>query len=142
MNSFYFPILMTIGGGALYHVGQKAIPPTLHPFMAVIVAYSIGIVVCVAGLVFDSGGRSISASAKDLNWAVVAVGVGAVIIEIGFLLAYRNGWNLNAASVVCNISVALLLIPIGLLAFKEHLSMRSAAGIGFCLIGLYLLSKK
>lgn len=133
---------MTIGGGALYHVGQKAIPPTLHPFMAVIVAYSIGIVVCVAGLFFDSGGRAISASVKDLNWAVVAVGVGAVIIEIGFLLAYRNGWNLNAASVVCNISVALLLIPIGLLAFKEHLSARSAAGIGFCLIGLYLLSKK
>ncbi len=133
---------MTIGGGVLYHVGQKAVPQTVHPFVLVIVAYSTGILLCTVGLFFDPAGRSFVTSVKATNWAVVSVGVGAVIIEIGFLLAYRNGWNINAASVVCNISVALLLIPIGMLAFKEHLSMRSAAGIGFCLIGLYLLSKK
>jgi uncharacterized membrane protein len=142
MKSFYIPILMTIAGGVLYHVGQKAVPQTVHPFVAVIVAYSAGILICVAGFFFDPAGRSFMTSVKASNWAVVSVGVGAVIIEIGFLLAYRNGWNINAASVVCNISVALLLIPIGLLAFREHLSIRSAAGIGFCLIGLYLLSKK
>lgn len=142
MKSFYFPILMTIAGGVLYHVGQKAVPQTVHPFAAVIVAYSVGILLCVAGLFLDPAGRSFSASFKDANWAVISVGLGAVIIEIGFLLAYRHGWNINAASVVCNISVALLLIPIGLLVFKEHLSFRHAAGIGCCLIGLYLLSKK
>lgn len=133
---------MTIAGGVLYHVGQKAVPQTVHPFAAVIVAYSVGILLCVAGLFLDPAGRSFSASFKDANWAVISVGLGAVIIEIGFLLAYRHGWNINAASVVCNISVALLLIPIGLLVFKEHLSFRHAAGIGCCLIGLYLLSKK
>lgn len=142
MKSFYLPILMTIFGGVLYHVGQKAVPQTVHPFAAVIVAYSVGILLCAIGLVFDPAARSFLTSVKGCNWAVISVGVGAVIIEIGFLLAYRAGWNINAASVVCNISVALLLIPIGLLAFKEHLSVRSAAGIGFCLIGLYLLSKK
>lgn len=142
MNSYYLPILMTIGGGVLYHVGQKAVPSTIHPFAAVIVAYAVGILLCAVGLALDPAGRSLTASIKELNWAVVSVGLGAVIIEIGFLLAYRHGWNINAASVVCNISVALLLIPIGLLAFKEHLSARSAAGIGCCLIGLYLLSKK
>ena len=142
MNSFYLPILMTIGGGVLYHVGQKAIPQTVHPFVAVIVAYSIGILLCAAALYFDPAGRSFSASVKELNWAVIGVGVGAVVIEIGFLLAYRNGWNINAASVVCNISVALLLIPIGLVVFREHLTLRHAAGIGCCLIGLYLISKR
>ncbi len=142
MNSFYFPILMTISGGVLYHVGQKAIPQTVHPFAAVIIAYAVGILLCTAGLFFDPSGRSFLASVKDANWAVIAVGVGAVVIEVGFLLAYRAGWNINSASVVCNISVALLLIPIGLLAFREHLSLRQAAGIGCCLIGLYLLSRK
>ncbi|MBS1789585.1 MAG: EamA family transporter [Acidobacteria bacterium] len=142
MKSFYFPILMTITGGVLYHVGQKAIPQTVHPFAAVIIAYSVGILLCVTGLFLDPAGRSFSASFKGVNWAVISVGLGAVIIEIGFLLAYRHGWNINAASVVCNISVALLLIPIGLLVFKEHLTVRHAAGIGCCLIGLYLLSRK
>lgn len=142
MNSFYLPILMAIAGGVTYHVGQKAIPKTVHPFAAVIIAYSIGILLCAVGLAFDPAGRSFMTSVKNSNWAVIAVGVGAVVIEIGFLLAYRAGWNINSASVVCNISVALLLIPIGLLAFKEHLTFRHGAGIGCCLIGLYLLSQK
>lgn len=142
MNSYYLPILMTIGGGVLYHVGQKALPHTVHPFVAVTVAYSIGILLCLVALYLDPAGRSFSASLKELNWSVVGVGLGAVVIEIGFLLAYRHGWNINAASVVCNISVALLLIPIGLVVFREHLTLRHAAGIGCCLIGLYLLSKR
>lgn len=141
MKSLYYPILMTIAGGVLYHVGQKAVPQNVHPFAAVIIAYSVGIVLCFAGLFLDPAARSFSVSFKGVNWAVIVVGLGAVIIEIGFLLAYRHGWNINAASVVCNISVALLLIPIGLLAFKEHLTLRHAAGIGCCLVGLYLLSK-
>ncbi|MGH9801907.1 MAG: hypothetical protein ACRD82_16215 [Blastocatellia bacterium] len=141
MQSIYFSILMTIAGGVMYHVSQKAIPKTVHPFAAVIIAYSVGILLCVAGMFFDPAGRSFLASVKNSNWAVIGVGVSAAVIEIGFLLTYRAGWTINSASVICNISVALLLIPIGLLAFREHLSLRHAAGIGCCLIGLYLLSK-
>ena len=142
MKSFYVPILLAISGGVLYHVSQKAVPKTVHPFAAVIIAYATGIALCAVGMLLDPGGRSFLSSLKDANWAVIGVGVGAMAIEVGFLLAYRTGWNINSASVVMSISVALLLIPVGLLAFKEHLSPRSAAGIGCCLVGLYLISKK
>jgi drug/metabolite transporter (DMT)-like permease len=93
-------------------------------------------------MAFDQAGRSFLSSFRGVNWAVIGVGAGAMAIEVGFLLAYRAGWNINAASVVMSISVSLLLIPVGLLAFKEHLSARAAAGICCCLLGLYLLSKK
>lgn len=142
MKSSYTPILLAISGGVLYHVSQKAIPKTVHPFAAVILAYAIGIALCAIGMAFDPAGRSFLASLKESNWAVAGVGVGAVVIEVGFLLAYRHGWNINSASVACNIAVALLLLPIGLFGFKENLSPRGAAGIGCCLVGLYLLSKK
>jgi drug/metabolite transporter (DMT)-like permease len=142
MKSLYAPILLAISGGVLYHVSQKAIPRTVHPFAAIIFAYAVGIVLCAVGMAFDQAGRSFLSSFRDANWAVIGVGAGAMAIEVGFLLAYRAGWNINAASVVMSISVSLLLIPIGLLAYKEHLSARSAAGICCCLLGLYLLSKK
>lgn len=142
MKSFYLPILLAISGGVLYHVSQKSVPETVHPFAAVIIAYATGIVLCAVGMLLDPAGRSFQSSLKNANWAVIGVGVGAMAIEVGFLLAYRAGWNINSASVVMSISVALLLIPIGLLAFKEHLSARNAAGVCCCLLGLYLLSKK
>jgi len=142
MKPSFLPILLAISGGVVYHVSQKAIPKTVHPFAAIMIAYAAGIALCAVGLLVDSAGRPFLSSLRDANWAVIGVGVGATAIEVGFLLAYRAGWNINSASVVMSISVALLLIPIGLLAFKEHLSARSAAGIACCLIGLYLLSKK
>ena len=142
MKTLYAPILLAVSGGVLYHVSQKSVPRAVHPFAAVIIAYATGIVLCAAAMALDQAGRSFPASLKSANWAVAGVGVGAVAIEVGFLLAYRAGWNINSASVVMSITVALLLVPIGLVAFKEHLSLRSAVGIGCCLLGLYLLSKK
>src|SRR5215475_13938288 len=142
MRSHFLPIAMIIFGGALYHVAQKSVPRTVNPFAAIMFAYGIGAALCAIGLVFDRSGATLPDSIKNSNWAVVALGVGALIIEVGFLVAYRAGWNISVASVVTNISVALILIPIGLLVFKEHLSPRSAAGIACCLLGLYLISKK
>jgi drug/metabolite transporter (DMT)-like permease len=142
MRSHFAPIVMIIFGGVLYHVGQKSVPRTVNPFAAIMLAYAIGIGLCAIGLAFDRGGGPLLDSVKNSNWAVAALGVGALIIEVGFLLAYRAGWNVSVASVVTNISVALILIPIGMFVFKEHLSLRSAAGIACCLLGLYLISKK
>ena len=142
MRSHYLPIAMIIFGGALYHVAQKSVPRAVNPFAAIIIAYAIGISLGVVGLAFDRGGGSLLDSVKDSNWAVVAIGAGALIIEVGFLLAYRAGWNLSTASVITTVSVAVILIPVGMFVFKEHLSLRSAAGIACCLLGLYLITKK
>jgi drug/metabolite transporter (DMT)-like permease len=137
-----FPILLAIGGGVLYHVAQKTVPRQVNPFAAIIVAYVIGIVCCLVALLVIPAERSLVDSWRVANWAVYLLGIGAVIIEVGFLLAYRAGWNISRTSVVANTSVALVLLPIGLLIFREHLSWRNAAGIGCCLLGLYLLSQK
>jgi len=142
MRSSFLPLAMVVFGGVLYHIGQKSVPRTINPFAAIIIAYAIGIALGAVGLAFDRSGGSLLDSVKDSNWAVVALGAGALMIEVGFLLVYRAGWNVSAASVVTNISVALILIPIGLFVFKEHLSPRSVAGIACCLLGLYLISKK
>jgi len=134
-----FPVAL---GGVLYHVSQKSVPKAFSPFTAIILAYAIGIALCLAGLALDPAEKSFVASLREVNWAIVGLGVSAVVIEIGVLLAYRVGWNISAASVTINILVALALIPIGLLAYKEHLSTRNIAGIACCLVGLYLISKK
>lgn len=142
MNSSLLPLALAVVGGVLYHVAQKLIPSGISPFAAIIVAYAVGIGLCLLALFFEPAERSLGQSIKQMNWTVFVLGLGAVIIEIGFLLAYRAGWNISLASVITNISVALILLPIGLLAFREHVSARNAAGIAFCLFGLYLISKK
>ena len=77
----------------LYHVSQKAVPKNFNPFVAVLSAYLVGVVLCLIALRLDT-------------------------------------------------SVALALIPIGWLLFKEQLSLRGVIGVACCLLGLYLLAKR
>lgn len=137
-----FPILLAIGGGVIYHVAQKTMPKQVDPFAAIILAYGVGIGCCAVAWVLMPSGRSWLDSWRASTAAVVMLGVGAALIEIGFLLAYRWGWNISSTSVVVAVTVALILLPIGLWQFREPISWQNAAGIAFCLAGLYLLAQK
>jgi len=69
------------------------------------------------------------------------LGGGGVLIEIGFLLAYRSGDVLQWSGVAVNGAAALLLIPIALIAFREPFSLGRLLGIGLTLAGLTLLAR-
>ena len=139
MTAAYFPFGLAVGGMLLYHISQKSITSNLNPFHATMFAYLVGIAVCaVAGLSYG-GNRSIISSFKASNWAVFAMGIGAAAIEVGFMIAYRSGWKISLTAVATNVAATAILIPIGLLLFKEHLTLRGAIGIVFCILGLLLV---
>jgi drug/metabolite transporter (DMT)-like permease len=64
-----------------------------------------------------------------------------VFLELGFLLVYRAGWNVSVAALTAYVAVAVLLIPVGILLFKENISFLKVLGILFCVLGLILINK-
>jgi len=54
-------------------------------------------------------------------------------------VAYRVGWKISLAPILSSVAVSLLLIPVGLLAFHEKLSVANLVGIAFCIAGLILV---
>jgi uncharacterized membrane protein len=113
----------------------------MNPFHATAIAYLMGIVVCaILGFTY-SANRSLAVSLKLSNWAVLGMGVGAAAIEVGFMFAYRMGWRISLTAVATNVAVTAILIPIGLLAFREHLSSRNILGVVFCILGLVLVMR-
>lgn len=142
MKSFYFPLVLTVGGNVLYHIAQKSVPQTANPLLTMMLAYATGIAVCALCAIFYPMGPSLLAASREVNWAVVTIGVGATAVEMGYLLAYRVGWNISIAPILTSVAVTVLLIPIGLEFFKEQLSAVRLVGIAFCLIGLFLVTRK
>ena len=65
-----------------------------------------------------------------------------LLIEVGFLLAYRWGGSLQWSAVAVNGAAALLLVPIALAVFKESFSPVKGLGILLVLGGLALLSRR
>ena len=141
MSNFYLPFVLAVGGMLFYHVSQKSIPKEINPFLVTILAYVVGILLCTIFAVAYPGRKGLVESLRGSNWAVFVLGAAAACIELGFLLAYRNGWRISAAAVASNVAVTTLLIPIGIFAYKEHLSLRNILGLVFCVVGLLLVAR-
>ena len=140
MRNFYFPLALAVVGMLFYHLAQKSIPKGINPFYAMIIAYAVGIIVLFVCAITLPGNKSFVSSLTESNWAVLVVGAAAACIEVGFLLAYRSGWRISVAAVATNVAVTLLLVPIGIVIFKDHLSLRNILGLVFCVVGSVLVA--
>ena len=142
MSNFYLPFVLTVGGMLFYHVSQKSIPKELNPFLVTILAYAVGIVLCAIFAFAYPSRKGLVDSLRGSNWAVFVLGAAAASIEVGFLLAYRAGWKISVAAVATNVAVTIMLVPIGVLVFKDHLSLRNILGLVFCIMGLVLVARE
>jgi drug/metabolite transporter (DMT)-like permease len=141
MRTYYLPFAVAVGGSLLYHLSQRSIPKGANPFHATVVAYAVGAVLCAVCARLYPGGSSFVATLRSANWAVYAVGVAVVLIEVGVLLAYRAGWRVSVTAAAINVAVTALLAPVGVLLFKDQLTPRHLVGLAFCILGLILVAK-
>lgn len=140
MSALQSSMALTILGYFGYHIFQKSVPAGIHPIAAIVVAYGTGLLFGLILLLFSENPIEILRSAKQTNWAVYGIGLAVFIMEIGFLLSYRSGWNMSTGVTVCNVTVILLLIPVGTVFFREMLNVSSVLGIFLCIGGLLLIN--
>jgi drug/metabolite transporter (DMT)-like permease len=138
---FYISMLLVVAANILYHLSQKSIPKGLNPAFSVTVSYLVALALSVA-LYPLLPGQPIRESARALNWASFGVGIAIVAVEFGFLFVYRAGWNLSMASAVASAAIALILIPLGILLFRERLSAVNILGLLLCVAGLILAVRR
>jgi drug/metabolite transporter (DMT)-like permease len=124
----------------LYHLCQHNIPSNVNPAASLLVTYVLCLVLSAClFFIFPAKGGLIQAF-RDVSWVSYVLAIGVVGLEAGFLMVYRTGWKLGTAAIYSNVSVALLLIPIGIFYFKERLSLINAVGILFAIFGIVLMN--
>jgi drug/metabolite transporter (DMT)-like permease len=137
-----FSILLIVVSNVIYQVSQKSVPHGAHPLVATIVAYCVSLVLCFALLPFMPLQTSIGEAVRELNWASYALGASIVGVELGFLLAYRAGWDISIGAVIANALLMAILVPIGVLVFKEELTASRVVGMLLCVAGVVLIARK
>lgn len=135
----YLPLVLVVAGNVVYHLGQKTMPTNAPPATATFLAYVVAALTCLALVPIVEPGWSLTAARPALHWSPVLVGLGAVAIELGFLLAYRAQWPISSASLLATSVLALVLVPIGVFGFGEGWSWSRTLGLALCVSGLWLL---
>jgi drug/metabolite transporter (DMT)-like permease len=146
------PLLLALAlatvGNVLYHLAQKLVPPTVRPMAVLMVAYAVAFLLSALALVvWQPAGQPLRqafaglGSGPGLRVALV-LGLGVLLIEVGFLLAYRVGGSLQWSGVAVNGLSALVLIPVAVALFKESFSLTKVLGIALVLGGMALITRR
>lgn len=137
---FYLSTLVAITGAVGYQYFVKQVPATINPIVSVIGMYVAVLVISIFLLPLFPSEGGLWAHFKQLNWIQIALAVAVLMIELGFLLMYRYGWNLSTGNVVTGVFVNIILVVIGIMVLKETVSITNIIGIVLSVIGVALIS--
>lgn len=142
MFQYVFSIVLIVASNVCYNICQKSTPAKINPFVALLATYLTATILCAITLFFYRTDEGIIQSCKALNWTSIVLGISIIGLEFGYLLAYRAGWDISIGSLVANIGLAVLLVPIGVFFYQEGFNSSKVIGIILCIAGLIFINRR
>jgi EamA domain-containing membrane protein RarD len=137
--AFYVSISLTIVSNNFYHTIQKLTPSNVNPILTLSVTYASATLLYLFAFPLLRSGMGFLEELQKFSWTSVALGITIAGIEAVYLCAYREDWNISKGALTSYVSVDIILLLIGLIFFKEKVSLTNLMGVCACLIGLILL---
>lgn len=142
MINLFWPIIVVVAANTLYNISAKLMPGEVHPFASLTITYFTAALLSILLFFITSENKNIIPEIQKINWTTVALGFSIVALEFGYIYVYRVGWNVSTGSLVANICLACVLLIVGILIYKENISLHQILGMALCVIGLLLVTKQ
>ena len=145
MFSYLWPIGLVIMSNVMYQVCAKEVPSEMNAFASLTVTY---VVAAISSVIFffilggNSNGAGLIGEYGKINWAPFVLGIVIVGLEVGWIFAYKAGWEVSTGFIVQSAVLAILLLLLGFFAYHEALTWNKLVGVAICLIGLVFINKK
>lgn len=136
-----WPIIVVIGSNVVYNICAKQTPSSLNAFFSLSVTYGVAFLLSLTAFFASSADKNVVHELAKVNWTSLMFGLSIVGLEFGYLNIYRVGWKMSVASLTANIGLAVILMLVGYLLYREALSLRQIAGAVLCAAGLILLNQ-
>ena len=140
MFSYIWPIALVVLSNTVYQVCAKSVPEGMNPLASLTVTYLIGAAVSCAMYYILNRDANLFFFFLLTNWAPVVLGFVIVGLEVGFIYAFREGWQVGVTQIVTSTMVAVILIFVGYLLYHEAITWNKIAGIIICVAGLVLIN--
>lgn len=139
--NYIWPIALVVLANTVYQVCAKSVPDTMNPLASLTITYAVGAVFSLALYLLLNRGGNLLREYSRVNWAPFVLGLAIVGLEVGFIYAYKAGWTVSTASIVQSAFLAVALIAVGFLLYREAITWNKVVGIVICLIGLAFINK-
>lgn len=140
MLSYIWPIALVVLSNMLYQICAKSVPEGMNPLASLTVTYLVGAAVSCALYFILNRNANLLREIRLTNWAPIVLGIVIVGLEVGFIYAFRAGWQISMAQIVSSAVLAVILIFVGSLLYHEAITWNKIVGIIVCLAGLVLIN--
>jgi drug/metabolite transporter (DMT)-like permease len=137
---FYISTAIAILGAVGYQYFVKRVPAGINPVVSVIGTYIAVLILGITLLPFFRAEGGLSKHIKQLSWIQLAVAASIFMLELGFLLMYRYGWDLGTGNLVTSVIINIILLILGVTVLNEMLIPLNMIGVVTCIIGVVLVS--
>ena len=135
-----WPMMLVVGGNTIYNICAKSTPAGANAFLSLLGSYLVaGLCAGLLYLLLPHG--PLLSDLKQLNWTAIVLGVVLVALEFGFIQMYRAGWPVSMGALTNSIVLAVVLALVGVLLYREVITLRQIVGMIVCAVGLFLISK-
>ena len=76
---------------------------------------------------------------KKANWTAPVLGACLVCLEVSTILLFRVGWELSVGLLLAYVLLAVVLVILGRVVYKEKLTTKRIIGIVISLAGVVLV---
>lgn len=141
MWKMLWPILTVAASNTVYNICSKSTPKTVNGFASLSITYAVAAVCSVILFYVTGEQKNLAAELGGTNWTAWVLGLAIVGLEFGYLCIYRAGWNISTGHLTASITLACVLLVVGVLFYGEVLTFRKIAGMAVCALGLFLLTE-
>ena len=139
--SYGWPIALLVVAHTIYQISAKSVPDAMDPFAAVFFNYVVAAALAFCLLMVMGQDRSLTTQLSKMNWAPVTMAMAITAVEVASVFMYKVGWNISIGSTVANILTAIALAGVGVLIYKDVMTVNQLIGIGLCIAGLVVMNR-
>ena len=142
MVSYIWPIALVVLANVVYQICAKSVPGGMHPLASLTVTYLVGAVVSAILYIILNRDVHLWREYAKLNWAPFVLGIVIVGLEVGWIYAYKAGWQVSTGFIVQSAILAAALLVVGYVLYREPITRNKLIGVALCLAGLVVLNLK
>ena len=139
--SYGWPIALLLVAHTIYQISAKSVPDAMDPFAAVFFNYVVAAALAFCLWMVMGQDRSLTTQLSKMNWAPVTMAMAITAVEVASVFMYKVGWNISIGSTVANILTAIALAGVGVLIYKDVMTVNQLIGIGLCIAGLVVMNR-
>ena len=130
--------ILIVAASAMYQIASEKTAPDVNPFAGIVVVYATALVASLIVYSLSAKGVPILEEMKKVNIFSVILGIVVCFVDLGYIMAYRNGFSIGKLSPLSSVTLIIVMALIAVVFYKEKLPVRHIIGLLIAAIGILM----